>query len=101
MPACSFVRLTAQLSERSRPFSVSPAICVHQSHNFLPYLKQFLARFGHQRLRQQLLRRDCFQPGLRLMQVIQSPLKISHGEGRVAHAEAPRNAVQRPRQLRA
>jgi hypothetical protein len=34
-------------------------------------------------------------------EVIQSPLKISHGEGRVAHAEAPRNAVQRPRQLRA
>src|SRR5438552_1294268 len=79
--------------------SGASAKLVHQPEDAFADLKQLLPRVRNHRLRQKLLRRDGFQSGLGLVQMIQRALQVRDRESSVSKTLATRNVVQRSGQL--
>ena len=88
--------LPPKMSRNRRSFA--PAKLVHQFQDAFADFKEFSARFGNHFLRQQLLRRDGFEPGLCLVQMVERAFQIRDGEGVRRDIPVPRQSRSRRRQ---
>src|SRR5882672_9940592 len=82
-----------------RIVSSASAELVHQAQDAFTDLKHLLPRLRNHSLRQKLLRRDGFQSGLRLVQMIQRAFQVRDGKRSVSKTLPTGNAIQRSCQL--